>query len=102
MSGGRRDFMPIKGLINGLMRRLGPRADDSSARVAELWMRTVDEHLRALTRVAGLAEDTVKIDVAGTAARAELESFYRAPFLKALREAGLRHLTRVHFHVTGV
>ena len=100
MRTGRRDFMPIKGIVNGIIRRLRPRAEDSRARVAELWMRTVGEDFYALTRVSGMSEDTVRIDVAGAAARAELESFYRDPFLKALRDAGLQQLQRVYFHVT--
>ncbi|HNU27290.1 MAG TPA: DciA family protein [Planctomycetota bacterium] len=102
MKSRRRDFMPIKGLINGLVRRLRPPAEDSQACVAETWARTVGEEFLAIARVSGISENTVRIDVAGAAARAELESFYRARFLQALRDAGMRHLTRVYFHVRDV
>lgn len=100
MKTGRKDFVPIKGIVNGILRRLRPRADDPLARVAELWTRTVGDDFAALARVSGMSADTVRIDVAGAAARAELDSFYRDPFLKALRDAGMQHLHRVYFHVT--
>ncbi len=96
MKTARKDFVSIKGIVNGVLRKVRARSGPR-ARAEEIWTRVVGEELAALARVSGVSADAVEIEVTGAAARAELSSFYRDRYLKALKDAGLAHLRRVHF-----
>jgi hypothetical protein len=77
----RKEFMPIAGIVNGLLRML------------------VGEELAAVSHVRAVSPDVVHIEVVGAAARAEIESFFRDRFLWALKDAGVAGVRRVQFHV---
>jgi hypothetical protein len=95
----RKEFMPIAGIVNGLLRMYTQQRASPAAQVEEVWRTVVGEELAAVSHVRAVSPDVVHIEVVGAAARAEIESFFRDRFLWALKDAGVAGARRVQFHV---
>lgn len=95
--GPRRGFIPIGSVVNSVMRGMSPSRDDGLERVRELWRRVVGVQLAGLSRVRGVKKGTVIVEVNSAVARAEIEPFWRAPFLHAIAEEGIGDVRKVTF-----
>ena len=95
----RKDFVPVAGIVNGLLRKLRLARGRPAGEVEQVWRVVVGDALAEVSRVRAVSADAVQIDVVGAAARAELEAFYRERFLCALRDAGVTGVSKVRFHV---
>ena len=99
MKAARKDFVPIAGIVNGLVRTLQRQHAGPVAEVEHVWRTVVGEALAEVSHVRAVAGDTVHIEIAGAPARAEIESFFKDRFLRALKDAGAAGVRRVQFHV---
>jgi hypothetical protein len=99
MKPARKDFVSIQGIVNGLVRTLAQRRKGPAADAERIWRTVVGDDLAGVSHVESVGADAVRVEVAGVAARAELEAFFRDRFLCALKDAGMTGVRRVQFHV---
>lgn len=93
----KRDFSPIKREVDRLLSGITRAFSEDKVKVDAVWQKTTGGEFDKQAYIGRVTKDTIYVHVLSSAALSELRQFYRTPFQKRLREAGLLHLEKLVF-----
>ena len=96
---GHGDFVPVRRIVGDVLKSLKVRSAEETENVARIWRELVGEELAGVSRVRNVAARTAEVEVDGSAVFAEVDQFFRIPFLERLRAEGVSGVERVSFHL---